>query len=547
MRRNTVMNFFKGFENIGKTISLVFTSLGSSIKSFFSTLTPPDWSKFSSDFAKATGVIVNNADRIKEAKQVIDDIVFSIGNTIEAIFQVIGTLGKAIVDVVSKIKFKPPTEFTSVIRKISDNLKLSKDSADGLHDIFVTLLSPLKLILPLIQDVNLFILKIVEGVTSLNKQFLEFVGKSKILKSVQKIFESIGDVIKKMFDGVKNSEGFKKLTDAFEKFKDIFGKKALSSLDDFAEKLASLSDIDIKSGSGLDRVINFFSGAAEQLSKVFDTMSDLMSGKINFGDIFAKLGEGLVGGISTAIGSIPVAGKLLVGFWKKLFGSFKKGDFKKQIIEGSTSMLGGLSDTIKSSFEEEINKSGGIKSQITNYAQTVGDALTDFGTTVKEKFQSVNWKDIGSNIKENVGKIFDGIGSFISDPKTHKTILTLISIAKDIASIFALVNAGKMFKSFSGIAGSISGFFKQLKDSVKELTDLYKMKAKIGMFKDIGKALLMIVGAMAAVSLIEKYGDLETSLEVVGGIIAALSALFITVGKIKLDIAKISAFGRECS
>ena len=547
MRRNTVMNFFKGFENIGKTISLVFTSLGSSIESFFSTLTPPDWSKFSSGFAKATGVIVNNADRIKEVKQVIDDIVFSIGNTIEAVFQVIGTLGKAIGDVVSKIKFKPPTEFTSVIRKISDNLKLSQDSANGLHDIFVTLLSPLKLIVPLIQNISLFVLKMVEGATALNKKFLEFVGKSKILKSVQKIFEKIGDVIKKIFDGVKNSEGFKKLTDAFEKFKDIFGEKLLNGLDDFAGKLASLSDIDIQSGSGLDRVINFFSGAAEQLSKVFDTMSDLMSGKINFGDIFAKLGEGLVGGISTAIGSIPVAGKLLGGFGSKIFGSFKKGGFKKQIAEGSTSMLGGLSDTIKSSFEEEINKSGGIKSQITNNAQTVGDTLTGFGTTVKEKFQSVNWKDIGSNIKENVGKVFDGIGSFISDPKTHKTIITLISIAKDIASIFTLVNAGKMFKSFSGIAESISGFFKQLKTSVKDITDLYKMKAKIGMFKDIAKALLMIVGAMAAVSLIEKYGDLKTSLEVVGGIIAALSALFITVGKIKLDTVQITAFGRACS
>ena len=104
-----------------------------------------------------------------------------------------------------------------------------------------------------------------------------------------------------------------------------------------------------------------------------------------------------------------------------------------------------------------------------------------------------------------------------------------------------------MFKSFSGIAGSISGFFKQLKTSVKDITDLYKMKAKIGMFKDIAKALLMIVGAMAAVSLIEKYGDLKTSLEVVGGIIAALSALFITVGKIKLDTVQITAFGRACS
>jgi len=547
MRRNTVMNFFKGFENIGKTISLVFTSLGSSITNFFSTLTPPDWSKFSSDFAKATGVIVNNADRIKEVKQVIDDIVFSIGNTIEAVFQVIGTLGKAIGDVVSKIKFKPPTEFTSVIRQITENLKLSQDSANGLHDIFVTLLSPLKLIVPLIQNISLFVLKMVEGATALNKKFLEFVGKSKILKSVQKIFESIGNVIKKIFDGVKNSEGFKKLTDAFEKFKDIFGEKVLNGLDDFAGKLASLSDIDIQSGSGLDRVINFFSGAAEQLSKVFDTMSDLMSGKINFGDIFAKLGEGLVGGISTAIGSIPVAGKLLGGFGTKLFGSFKKGGFKKQIAEGSTSMLGVLSDTIKSSFEEEINKPGGIKYQITNHAQTVGDTLTGFGTTVKEKFQSVNWKDIGSNIKENVGKVFDGIGSFVTDPKTHKTILTLISIAKDIASIFTLINAGKMFKSFSGTAGSISGFFKQLKTSVKDITDLYKMKAKIGMFKDIGKALLMIVGAMAAVSLIEKYGDLKTSLEVVGGLIAALSALFITIGKIKLDTVQITAFGRACS
>lgn len=551
MRRNTMMNFFKGFENIGKTISLVFTSLGSSIKSFFSTLTPPDWSKFSSDFAKATGVIVNNTDRIKEVKQVIDDIVFSIGNTITAVFQVIGTIGKAIFDVISKIKFKPPTEFTSVIRKISDNLKLSKDSADGLYDIFVALLSPLKLILPLIQNVNLFILKIVEGATALNKKFLEFVGKSKILKSIQKIFESIGDVIKKIFDGIKNSDGFKKLAESFGKFKDIFGKKVLSSLDDFAGKLASLSDIDIKSGSGLDRVINFFSGAVEQLSKVFDTMSDLMSGKINFGDILAKLGEGLVGGISAAIGSIPVAGKLLGSFGTKLFNFFRNGNFKKQIAQGSASMIGGLSDTIKSSFEEEINKSGGIKSQITGYAQTVGQALAGFGTAVKEKFQSVNWKEIGSNIKENVGKVFDMIGSFVLNPKTHKTILTLISIAKDIASIFALVNAGKMFGSIAkngkAIATSIAGFFGQLKTSVKELTDLYKMKAKIGMFKDIGKALLMIVGAMAAVSLIEKYGDLKTSLEVVGGIIAALSALFITIGKIKLDTAQITAFGRACS
>lgn len=548
MRRNTVMNFFKGFENIGKTISLVFTSLGSSIKNFFSTLTPPDWSKFSSTFAKATGVIVNNADRIKEVKQVIDDIVFSIGNAVTAVVQVIGTLGKAIFDVVSKIKFKPPTEFTSVIRQITENLKLSQDSANGLHDIFVTLLSPLKLIVPLMQKISLFILKIVEGATALNKKFLEFVGKSKVLKTIQKIFENIGNAIKKIFDGVKNSDGFKKLAESFGKFKDVFGKKVLSSLDDFAGKLASLSDIDIQSGSGLDRVINFFSTASEQLSKVFDKMSDLMSGKINFGDIFAKLGEGLVGGISAAIGSIPVAGKLLGSFGTKLFNFFRNGNFKKQIAQGSASMIGGLSDTIKSSFEEEINKAGGIKSQITNYAQTVGQALAGFGTAVKEKFQSVNWKEIVSNIKENVGKVFDAIGSFVLNPKTHKAILTLISIAKDIASIFTLINAGKMFKSIAvngkAIATSIAGFFGQLKTSVKEITDLYKIRI---MFKDIGKALLMIVGAMAVVSLIEKYGDLETSLEVVGGIIAALSALFITVGKIKLDIVQISAFGRACS
>lgn len=548
-------HMLNGLLNIGKTIAFVFKTIADAVKETASTLAS-DFGKidklpFAEGFDEFTGTIINSQKNMETFKQVVDDIVSGIGNLLEALGQVAGAFGKAFIETLQEINGQDPTKASGAFKDLTENLKLSKDGAEGLKDVFKLILSPLKVIVPLMQTLGTFLLNVASAAAKVNSKFLEFVGKSEILKSIQKIFEDIGDVIKKIIDRVKNSKGVQKLIDSFSKFKDILSQKVLDSVDKFAGKLSELSDIDIKPGSGLNKVIDFFSSAAEKLSTVFDTLSNIISGKLNFGDILAGIGEGITTGLSAAIGSIPVVGEALGSFGSGILEFFKNGNLKEQISEGSQSMLSGLFDSVHNSFEEAINKNGGIKSQIEGYAKTVGQSFADFGSTIKDNFQNVNWKDIGSNIKGGVGKVFDSIGSFILDPKVHKTIATLISTAKDVASIFTLFNAGKMFKSFADngktIAKSIGGFFTQLKTSVKDVTNLYKMKKKIGMFKEIGKAILMLVAAMAVVSIIKKYGDLEASVAVVGGLIAALSALLIGISKMKFDDAiKVYQFGKAC-
>lgn len=590
MRRNTVMNFFKGFENIGKTISLVFTSLGSSIQSFFSTLTPPDWSKFSSDFAKATGVIVNNADRIKEVKQVIDDIVFSIGNTIEAIFQVIGTLGKAIGDVVSKINFKPPTEFTSVIRKISDNLTLSQDSANGLHDIFVTLLSPLKLIVPLIQNISLFVLKMVEGATALNKQFLEFVGKSKILKSVQKIFESIGDAIKKIFDGVKNSSGFQKFIDSIERFASIIGEKLGDAFEKFASWLEKISDVEFD-GSKFDGIINAFSTFFDGLSTVIDTISDLIEGKTTIKDVLTKLGESIKEGLTilwddiregirnidfSQIGDDLKEGlskidlssfnpkEMFSGIKDAIAGAFAGFSFKDAFSGIGKKISDGASEALKEEGTGDNGLDNGLENGLENglslgKGETVGEAIIN-------ALPKINLPSF-SDIINGIGKVFDKIKDWLA-PKIKDAIAAIKDAFKDfdfgkfiniiwkiftniefgkiikgVADFFSgigdiIKNSGKVVKSVSTLISSIAGIPKQISGLIKD----FRKSLKANVFKSFALGVLAIAGALMMISMI-KVEKLGPSVLALGVIMAGLVAVVKYVNDMDIDTKKMSSFG----
>lgn len=591
MRRNTVMNFFKGFENIGKTISLVFTSLGSSIQSFFSTLTPPDWSKFSSDFAKATGVIVNNADRIKEVKQVIDDIVFSIGNTIEAISQVIGTLGKAIGDVVSKINFKPPTEFTSVIRKISDNLKLSQDSANGLHDIFVTLLSPLKLIVPLIQNISLFVLKMVEGATALNKKFLEFVGKSKILESVQKIFESIGDAIKKIFDGVKNSSGFQKFIDSIERFASIIGEKLGDAFEKFASWLEKISDVEFD-GSKFDGIINAFSTFFDGLSTVIDTISDLIEGKTTIKDVLTKLGESIKEGLTilwddiregirnidfSQIGDDLKEGlskidlssfnpkEMFSGIKDAIAGAFAGFSFKDAFSGIGKKISDGASEALKEEGTGDNGLDNGLENGLENglslgKGETVGEAIIN-------ALPKINLPSF-SDIINGIGKVFDKIKDWLA-PKIKDAIAAIKDAFKDfdfgkfiniiwkiftniefgkiikgVADFFSgigdiIKNSGKVVKSVSTLISSIAGIPKQISGLIKD----FRKSLKANVFKSFALGVLAIAGALMMISMI-KVEKLGPSVLALGVIMAGLVAVVKYVNDMDIDTKKMSSFGK---
>ena len=518
-------NMLTGLSNIAETIKLIFSSIASSIEAVASTFrrfSDDDILKFSEDFKQVTGSIVDNADRVAKVKQVISDVVFGIGNIIKAVGQVFQAFATALVNVLSSMKLVDPTELSGSFKNFTDNLVLSTDGVKGLTEIFQILLSPLKVIIPLIQILSKLFMDVAGVVAGANKKFLSFVGNSKVLASLKKVFEELGKAIKTVFDRVTKSKAFHKLTESAKDLKEAIGDKLTSLFDTLAEKLEGLNKIKFN-GGGLDGISKVFENMADGLSKALDKITDLLNGDIDVGSFFKKLFEKIKKSISEFKFS---------DLFKKEDVSKGLSDVKEEITkQASTFTFDGAFSRLKASIGSAFVKDTKDALSGTEVGKQVASSggfvsvLKQFADTIKEKVEEIPWSDIGNAIKSGLTTAFGAIADFVSSP-TFQTVLDNVKeIIKLVLSLRILIKLGNMFQGIGDAGEGIGKFFKALAGKIAPVK-----KSKI---KDLAESILMIIGALAALSVMDKLGlDTWKSLEQLAVIVGALVGVFALTQKI---------------
>lgn len=541
-------NFMGGFANIAKTIKLIFTSIGSSIQAVASTFhraSENDILKFSEEFNSVTGTIVNNADKIGQVKQVISDLVFGVGNVVKAIGGVLKAFASALVDTISEIHLMDPTELSGSFKELTDNLLLSKDGAEGLKDIFKLLLSPLKVIVPLAQLLSKALLKVISGIAKVNKGFLEFIGRSKVLKSLSKIFSQIGNAIKEVFDRVSKSDGFQKFIDSAGKLKDAIGTHLSEALDSLSDNLSKFNGIDMK-GSGIDKVVSFLSGAAEKLSELLEDMTDIVNGKVNpfqvvidwFKDLAKSIKES---NIADAFSKLDI-GKAISNLKKNIADKFKNTNFSDVFRSLKTNLGSSLQANIGGALSGGLS-GGNVRVSTSKSGEGIFSFLKSFADSLKAKVESIDWDSIAKSIKNGFGIVLSAIAEALQNPNLQIIEKHVLDFIKILLLFKMFNNLGNMFKSFSGVAGSIKDFFKKLSSTITELKNMAKTKLRVKAFREIAISIAILVASMAGIAAINKFGDLPKALGTVSLLIGELIGIFILIGKLKLDNKAISSVG----
>ena len=541
-------NFMGGFANIAKTIKLIFTSIGSSIQAVASTFhraSENDILKFSEEFNSVTGTIVNNADKIGQVKQVISDLVFGVGNVVKVIGGVLKAFASALVDTISEIHLMDPTELSGSFKELTDNLLLSKDGAEGLKDIFKLLLSPLKIIVPLAQLLSKALLKVVSGIAKVNKGFLEFIGRSKVLKSLSKIFSQIGNAVKEVFDRVSKSDGFQKLIDSAGKLKDAIGTHLSEALDSLSDNLSKFNGIDMK-GSGIDKVVSFLSGAAEKLSELLEGMTDIVNGKVNpfqvvidwFKDLAKSIKES---NIADAFSKLDI-GKAISNLKKNIADKFKNTNFSDVFQSLKTNLGSSLQANIGGALSGGLS-GGNVSVSTSKSGEGIFSFLKSFADSLKAKVESIDWDSIAKSIKNGFGIVLSAIAEALQNPNLQIIEKHVLDFIKILLLFKMFNNLGNMFKSFAGAAKSIKGFFGNLSSTIKGLKKMAKTKLRVKAFREIAISIAILVASMAGIAAINKFGDLPKALGTVSLLIGELMGIFILIGKLKLDNKAISSVG----
>lgn len=434
------------------------------------------------------------------------------------------------------------------MERVQNNLNNIKDAFGGLRSIielvkfsfssFKKILSPLgKLFksnsngfLAFAGSIGRFVTKTVDAITQSELLENAIDGITKVVDGAVTIFKSFGENVKKVFKKVIESKAFREITikvkELGSSFKESFGKtiqngisKVTQFFKDFAEKFdadaiydkvkkvwAVFQDFWSLLGDLYQRVVNFISPVFQTLGDIFKDLGiDLDSVLDGISQFFQELRES-DSPLSVVIGKIQDFGTYLSGIWERIKDSFPK------------LTLSSIWDYIVQGFET-------VKERVTQSLEKIGETLS-----------KLNW-----------GKILTvalGVGA----------VLALLKFAKAISEV------SKIFRAIRWIGESISGYFD--KAAIKKIaTSVLLFSASIGILTaslvsiskiprdeliQSGIALAILVGGLTglaiAFGILGKKGsvDFEGIKSVAFGMVAIAGAIAILVVSLKM-LSKLTA------
>lgn len=490
LKSESLVRFALGIVNIGKTINLVITSIKDSVSKVFKSIDQYKVAQklldISKTFEQVTGVFVKDTETIERVKTVIDNVVQGIAGIVHGVAQVVGALVGAIAETFIELNKTPLVGLSEGFRDFGKSLELTENQALGLKEVFKLLLSPIKAIVPVIQTVIGWMLKLGSGIVNLVQHLLDIFGFGKKASDGIKDF---GDNAADAAGKVKISDGFKNFIQGLKDLKDAVGERLTGAIKTVGDAIKQIVD-NVKESEGFKNFVDAFTklkdaltenlvtiigGVADAISKLFGNFKEEATTKVSeASNSLKELGDNANGVDNDKITSISDA---LSKFFDKLaeittgITDFVKNNRVLKAMGNAIKSVGGaikqfLSNVKNSKGFEKFNKA------LNNFKKIVGNKLEKAFNSVTDFFSKLSDKKISSPKLSKVADVFSAIiekvGEFIET--LTELISGNISLPTAISNLFSGI--GEAFSNihlptFSGFSGikEFFGLFSGLKGS----------------------------------------------------------------------------------
>lgn len=545
---STLKNTLDGFVNIGKTIGFVFTTFAGAIKQAATSSQSIELNGLSKSFKNLTSIIIGSTQSMKTARDVIYNNVQGFANIAIAIGKVVGAVLQGIFETITEIKGLNLSGTSESFKDFTESLIISDDAAHGLTQGIKILLTPIKIIAPIVSLAARGFLTFATGLFKATGSVGTFVGRSKTLDKVNGIINSVISGFVNLISTIGKTKGFKDFTKSCKDLGKVIGDILLKAFNKLADKIASLSGIENKKATNaINGLADAFNYVFEALSKLVGGMKKMLTGESRFSGFFKTIGNAAL----TFGSSITTLGKKAINgvHFSEIFNTLR--EKASAALSGSdffSALLGiPTKDTLSYTPDEHLASGIGYEAQSATKAlkeeEKPKGLIGLLMTAIENIKNALNDADISSGLK----KLGDTIGDFLMSHDWKRMVYDALNFALLISIIRRIWEGASFMKSARGVADSISATFYSISDAI----DIFSGKAdrkKKSKIKDLAESLLLIVGSIAILAVVNKYGDLPKAIEMLGIILTGLVGVYILIGvldkKEKLGKNAAKSFGR---
>lgn len=502
---STLKNTLDGFINIGKTLGFVFTTFGGAVKEASTNMHSIELNGLSESFKNFTGIIIGSNEAMATTKNVIYDVVQGFANIFVAVAKIAGAVAKGVFETFTEIKGLNLDDTSKSFKDLTESLIISDDAANGLTQAVKILLTPIKIISPLVSMAARAFMTLMTGMNKASNGVLGFVGKSKVLDKVNGIINGLIGGFFDLIDAIKKTKGFNDFVNSCKELASVIGDFLLKAFNKLADKLAELSGSKGKKATRVvESLADAFGVAFEALSIFVDGVKKLFNGESRFTGFFKTIG----GGISTFASNITSMGKKVVGSigFTDIFTTLK--EKAAEALGGSdflSALFGMDKETISYTPDEHL--SAGINSATTQATKAIKEEekpkgligiLLDAIEKLKDGLSSL---DFTSGLKT----LGDTLGDFFNSHDWVGMIGQALNFALLVSVIRRIWEGASFMKSARGVADSIAATFYSISDAI----DIFSGKAdrvKKSKIRDIAESLLLLVISVGALALLDKNG-----------------------------------------
>lgn len=564
VKKSAAVNVLKGIGNIGKTLAFVFKTFGEAVADAAKGINKISLYNASEAFEKFTGVIVNNEKAVKAARDTIFNVVHGFANIVSAIVQVGRAIGIAIGNTISAMGGFDFAGVSKGFRNFTEALILSEDGVQGLAKVLTVLLSPLRIVLPVISLIGEALYAVATAAAKAVSGIIDFVGRANGIDRVGKATGSAKDNIVGFFNAFKQSKPVKAMGDALGKAKEsaiafaeavsknenfkafiksvkelgkALSEKFVNALGVVANKIAGLNSSAVKGGaSTIDKLAAAFGAITGKIAKLNGALTDLVKGRTSIVDFFKFIGKSISdfftsidwGGL---IGKIDFTGILgaIANKFSQAAGVFNWGEalnpsVQKAKGEYTNQIRGALNSADADLKMESVGGGNSETNKVNRGAFGITGALNGMSKSIK----NIDISNPAEVIAEKLKKFLHTVATALTD----KDVTTILKSAAGWSALFTLIRTQWKFGDFMDSIGSVAVSASDVLDQVAIKLGKKPPKSKFRQFTD---ALMILVGGLIAIAAMFKLvgGDVMLkSLGVMAALVAMLAGVMLGLNKL---------------
>lgn len=368
-------------------------------------------------------------------------------------------------------------------------------------------------------------------------------GVSNIFNTITKILGTMSSAFKKVFGnrGIKSAKefalSFESITKAID---DLFTTDVLTKLTNSFSGLFSIIDllceVILQSLKLAFTVINSIFGitagslldVSSSAGNAVTQFHDLVMEGDYIGRAFESVGKWITFGVDCfknlikTIKQLPIVQDIISTFKDTTSSAMSKiVEVMKEVYHVLEDVNNFSFDKLKSAFGKlfDIDKSsegGSVLSIFKNFSKDVDDSTEESEKSVNKFIDKI--VDALSTFKSKIKGVFNvdfndifAIGAVVMIMITLNNLAKVLQLIVDVCPSFGA--------SLNKITDSLTGFMKQLKETVKQVGQATSLKILASAFKDLAEGIIILAGAVFIL------GKMETN-DVAKGIITVIGALF---------------------